>query len=77
MKLLISEIGHVKLYKKLCGMTGTAMTEADEFWKIYKLDVRAIPPNRELERIEFPDVIYCTEEEKYAAIADEPSIGVS
>lgn len=60
-----------KLYKKLCGMTGTAMTEADEFWKIYKLDVRAIPPNKELERIEFPDVIYCTEEEKYGAIADE------
>ena len=35
-----------KLYKKICGMTGTAMTEADEFWKIYKLDVIAVPTNR-------------------------------
>ncbi|MCA9215445.1 MAG: SEC-C domain-containing protein, partial [Planctomycetales bacterium] len=60
-----------KLYKKLCGMTGTAMTEADEFWKIYKLDVVAIPTNKDLERLEFPDVIYCTEEEKYTAIADD------
>jgi preprotein translocase subunit SecA len=60
-----------KLYKKICGMTGTAMTEANEFWKIYKLDVVAIPTNRGLQRIEHPDVIYCTEEEKYRAIAEE------
>ncbi len=60
-----------KLYGKICGMTGTAMTEANEFWKIYGLDVIAIPTNRELERREFSDVIYCTEEEKYKAIADE------
>jgi len=60
-----------KLYGKICGMTGTAMTEANEFWKIYKLDVIAIPPNRPLQRAEHPDVIYRTEREKYIAVADE------
>ena len=52
-------------------MTGTAMTEASEFWKIYKLDVIAIPTNRPLHRINSPDVIYRTEKEKYVAIAEE------
>ena len=60
-----------KLYNKLSGMTGTAMTEAGEFWKIYKLDVVSIPTNREMQRKEFPDLIYCTEKEKYQAIADD------
>ena len=60
-----------KLYKKICGMTGTAMTEANEFWKVYKLDVIAIPTNRSMERINFPDVIFRTDREKYAAIANE------
>ena len=60
-----------KLYKKICGMTGTAMTEANEFWKIYHLDVIAIPTNRKLQRLEHPDKIFVTEEEKYQAIADE------
>jgi preprotein translocase subunit SecA len=60
-----------KLYRKLGGMTGTAMTEATEFWKIYKLDVIAIPPNRGLQRINHPDVIYRTEREKWIAVADE------
>jgi preprotein translocase subunit SecA len=60
-----------KLYQKLAGMTGTAMTEANEFWKIYKLDVIAIPPNRGLQRINHPDVIYRTEREKWIAVADE------
>lgn len=60
-----------KLYKKICGMTGTAMTEANEFWKIYKLDVIAIPPNRPLKRLEHPDVIYRNEREKFVALADE------
>jgi preprotein translocase subunit SecA len=60
-----------KLYKKISGMTGTAMTEAAEFWKIYKLDVIAIPTNRGLQRINHPDVIYRTEAEKFKAIADE------
>jgi preprotein translocase subunit SecA len=60
-----------KLYKKISGMTGTAMTEANEFWKIYKLEVVAIPPNRKLQREEHPDVIYSTEREKFIAVADE------
>jgi preprotein translocase subunit SecA len=60
-----------KLYRKLAGMTGTAMTEASEFWKIYKLDVIAIPPNRGMKRINHPDVIYRTEREKWIAVADE------
>jgi len=60
-----------KLYDKLCGMTGTAMTEAAEFWKIYKLDVIAIPTNVPLKRLNHADVIYRTEREKYQAVADE------
>ena len=60
-----------KLYDKTCGMTGTAMTEASEFWKIYKLDVFAIPTNRKMLRKEHPDVIYRTEREKFIAVADE------
>ena len=62
---------YFKLYGKLAGMTGTAMTEASEFVKIYKLDVIAIPPNRELQRINFVDQIYRTEQEKYQAIVNE------
>jgi preprotein translocase subunit SecA len=60
-----------KLYKKISGMTGTAMTEAGEFSKIYSLGVVAIPSNRGLQRIEYPDAIYLTEQEKFNAIADE------
>ncbi|HEY2893501.1 MAG TPA: preprotein translocase subunit SecA, partial [Pirellulales bacterium] len=60
-----------KLYEKICGMTGTAMTEASEFWKIYKLDVISVPTNRGLKRTNHPDVIYRTEREKFGAIADE------
>jgi len=60
-----------KLYKKIGGMTGTAMTEANEFWKIYKLDVVAIPTNRGMQRINYADVIFRTEREKYQAIIDE------
>ena len=60
-----------KLYDKICGMTGTAMTEAAEFWKIYKLDVIAVPTNKPLRRLNNPDVIYRTEREKFNAIADE------
>ena len=60
-----------KLYNKLSGMTGTAMTEASEFLKIYKLEVIAIPPNRGMQRTNHPDVIYRTEREKWIAVADE------
>ena len=60
-----------KLYSKLSGMTGTAMTEANEFWQIYKLDVVEIRPNRPSKRIDYPDVVYLSEREKFKAIADE------
>ncbi len=60
-----------KLYKKISGMTGTAMTEANEFWKIYGLDVIAVPTNRGLKRIEHADVIYLTEKEKFDAVAED------
>src|SRR4051794_11161563 len=60
-----------KLYGKICGMTGTALTEAAEFWKIYKLDVIGVPTNRALRRTIYPDVIYRSEREKFGAIADE------
>ena len=52
---------YFRKYKKLAGMTGTADTEAEEFAKIYKLDVVVIPPNRALRRVENPDLVYRTE----------------
>ncbi len=60
-----------RMYKKLSGMTGTADTEAAEFAKIYNLDVMVIPPNRRMIREDAPDVVYRTEREKFAAIAEE------
>jgi preprotein translocase subunit SecA len=60
-----------RMYKKLGGMTGTAMTEANEFWKIYKLDVIAIPTNRVMLRINEPDAVYRTDREKWEAIMKE------
>ena len=62
---------YFKLYNKICGMTGTAMTEANEFWKIYKLDVIAVPANRGIKRADNADVIYRTGKEKYEAIVEE------
>jgi len=62
---------YFRMYKKLAGMTGTAETEAEEFFKIYKLEVAVIPPNRTLIRTEYPDVIYRTEREKYNAVVQE------
>ena len=62
---------YFRKYKKLAGMTGTAVTEAAEFEKIYKLEVIAIPTNRELVRIEEPDLVYRTEAEKWTAIVDD------
>ena len=58
-------------YKKLSGMTGTADTEAEEFAKIYNLDVVVIPPNRPLTRLENPDLVYRTQDEKWDAIVTE------
>jgi preprotein translocase subunit SecA len=62
---------YFRMYKKLSGMTGTAETEAAEFDKIYKLDIVVIPTNRQMRRIENPDVVYRTAKEKYFAVADE------
>jgi len=62
---------YFRMYKKLSGMTGTAETEAAEFDKIYKLEIVVIPTNRQMRRIENPDVVYRTAKEKYFAVADE------
>jgi preprotein translocase subunit SecA len=62
---------YFRMYKKLAGMTGTAETEAAEFYKIYKLEVAIIPPNKSLIRTEHPDIIYRTEREKYNAVVTE------
>jgi preprotein translocase subunit SecA len=62
---------YFRLYSKLAGMTGTAETEAAEFDNIYKLDIVVIPTNRPMLRIENPDVVYRTAQEKYVAVAEE------
>ncbi len=62
---------YFRLYDKLSGMTGTAMTEEDEFREIYKLDVIAIPTNRPVQRIDHTDLIYRTEKGKYKAIIEQ------
>src|SRR5438094_212065 len=62
---------YFRMYKKLSGMTGTAETEAEEFLKIYRLDVAVIPTNQQMRRIEYPDVIYRTEREKFEAVVKE------
>jgi len=62
---------YFRMYKKLAGMTGTAMTEAQEFSHIYKLDTVSIPTNRPLIRVNYPDIIYKTEKEKYNAVCNE------
>ncbi|MDF2255237.1 preprotein translocase subunit SecA [Streptantibioticus ferralitis] len=60
-----------RLYDKLSGMTGTAMTEAAEFYQIYKLGVVPIPTHRDVQRLDKPDLIYRTEEAKFAAVVDD------
>lgn len=67
----ISFQNYFRLYEKLSGMTGTAMTEAEEFHQIYKLDVIDIPSNRKIARIDRSDRIYRTEKGKYNAIVKE------
>lgn len=62
---------YFRMYRKLAGMTGTAVTEAGEFWEIYKLDVMEIPTNRPIARDDRNDLIYKTKREKYNAIIDE------
>ena len=62
---------YFKMYKKLAGMTGTAMTEANEFMKIYKLDVGAVPTHRPVNRVDHNDKIYATVDDKFNAIVEE------
>ena len=62
---------YFRLYKKLSGMTGTAMTEETEFQQIYRLDVVEIPTNRPMIRKDLPDVVYKTEAAKYRAVIDQ------
>ncbi len=62
---------YFRMYHKLCGMTGTAVTEAGEFWEIYKLDVVEIPTNTPASRSDRQDLVYRTMREKYNAVADE------
>jgi preprotein translocase subunit SecA len=62
---------YFRMYHKLCGMTGTATTEAGELWSIYKLDVVEIPTNRVISRKDHQDYVYRTVREKYNAVAEE------
>jgi preprotein translocase subunit SecA len=62
---------YFRMYEKLAGMTGTAETEAGEFWNIYKLDVVVIPTNKPVIRDDREDLVYKTKREKYSAVADE------
>ncbi|MFQ3326266.1 MAG: preprotein translocase subunit SecA, partial [Salibacteraceae bacterium] len=62
---------YFRMYHKLSGMTGTAVTEAGEFWEIYKLDVVEIPTNRPIDRKDEDDLIYKTKREKYNAVIEE------
>ena len=62
---------YFRMYRKLSGMTGTAVTEAGEFWEIYKLDVVEIPTNRPIVRDDRDDLVYKTKREKYNSVIDE------
>jgi preprotein translocase SecA subunit len=62
---------YFRMYRKLAGMTGTADTEATEFDNIYKLKVTVIPPNRPTTRLDYPDVVYKTEREKFDAVVEQ------
>lgn len=62
---------YFRMYKKLSGMTGTALTSAEELDKVYKLDVVAIPPNKPVKRDDFPDKVFKTENGKFSAVVKE------
>ena len=62
---------YFRMYHKLCGMTGTAETEAGEFWSIYKLDVVSIPTNISIVRVDEHDLVYKTKREKYGAVIEK------
>ncbi len=62
---------YFRMYNKLAGMTGTAETEAGEFWDIYKLDVVVVPTNKPVVRVDYEDLVYKTKRGKYTAVIDE------
>nr|WP_185868482.1 helicase-related protein [Blattabacterium cuenoti] len=62
---------YFRMYKKICGMTGTAETESGEFWHIYKLDVVVIPTHKPLKRKDFQDLVFKTKREKYHAVIEK------
>ena len=62
---------YFRMYDKISGMTGTAETEAGEFWEIYKLDVVAIPTNKPIIRDDKDDLVYKTNREKYNAVIED------
>ncbi len=62
---------YFRMYDKLSGMTGTAATEANEFWQIYKLEVVEIPTNKPVRRIDYSDLVYKSKREKYNAVIEE------
>ncbi len=61
----------VSLYERICGMSGTAATQADEFWKVYKLPVTVIPPNRPVIRQDLPDIVYADKHSRDRAVIEE------
>ena len=61
----------VRMYERICGMTGTAVTQADEFWKVYKMPVTAIPPNRPVIREDLADVVYADKDARRRAVVEE------
>ena len=61
----------VRMYERICGMTGTAVTQADEFWKVYRMPVTAIPPNRPVIREDLPDVVYADQNARRRAVIEE------
>lgn len=67
----ISLQNYFRMYSKLAGMTGTAATEAEEFKKIYNLDVVVVPTHRPVQRLDYPDVVYKTQRAKYGALTTE------
>ncbi|MCD6114901.1 preprotein translocase subunit SecA [bacterium] len=67
----ISFQNYFRMYKKLAGMTGTAATSAEEFDKVYGLEVVVVPTNKPMIRVDLPDVIYKTEKEKYKAVVEK------
>ena len=70
----ISIQNYFRLYKRLCGMTGTAQTSAEEFHKVYELEVVTIPTNREMIRDDMPDLVYKTVDAKYNAIIEDVKV---